>query len=382
MGRRKRRAFSKEFKAKVALEALRERKTAAELAAEFEVTPNQISTWKRQARESLVEVFGSTAEADKAKHDALIAELFEKIGRLEMELSWLKKSGESDVMALRAMIEPGHEGLSIQRQYELLELPRSTYYHSPATESAENLWLMRLIDEQYTARPFLGSRKMVAELELHHGVVVNRKRVQRLMRLMGITSILPRPGTSKPRPEHVIYPYLLRNVPIERPNHVWSADITYIPVVNGWMYLVAIIDWYSRFVLSWELSNTMEISFCLDALHRALAQAAPDIFNTDQGAQFTSEKFTSILKCHEIQISMDGKGRCLDNVWIERLWRSVKYEEVYLNEYVGAVEAWLRLDRYFRYYNFERPHQALGYTTPANAYFGDGWQLQLSHKDR
>ena len=233
-------------------------------------------------------------------------------------------------MMARALIEPENEKLSIQRQCELLGLPRSTYYHSPATESAENLKLMRLIDELYTARPFLGSRKMVAELAMHHGVSVNRKRIQRLMRLMGIASVLPRPGTSRPHPEHVIYPYLLRNLPIERPDHVWSADITYIPVINGWMYLVAVIDWYSRFVLAWELSNTMEITFCLDTLQAALAYGPPQIFNSDQGAQFTSEKFTGILKDRGIKISMDGKGRCLDNVWIERLWRSVKYEGVYL----------------------------------------------------
>ena len=277
------------------------------------------------------------------------------------------------------MIEPRHEELSIYRQCELLGLPRATYYYEPANETPENLKLMRLIDELYTARPFLGSRKMVAELKLHQDVDVNRKRVQRLMRLMGIASVLPKPGSSAPHPEHTIYPYLLRNIEIERPNQVWSTDITYIPVAHGWMYLVAVIDWHTRFVLSWELSNTIDISFCVDALCRALAYATPEIFNTDQGSQFTSDKFTRILKDRGIKISMDGKGRCLDNVWIERLWRSVKYEEVYLNEYESAVEAWQRLARYFEYYNFDRPHQSLDYITPAHAYFGAGRQPKTLH---
>ena len=238
---------------------------------------------------------------------------------------------------------------------------------------------MRCIDVLFTKRPWLGSRKMSKELMTEFGVRANRKRVQRLMRLMGLSSVLPQPGSSRPAPEHVIYPYLLRNVPIERVDHVWSTDITYIPLAGGWMYLVAVLDWYSRFVLSWELSNTMEATFCVDTLGRALKVSTPEVFNTDQGAQFTSPRFTSVLEQAGIKISMDGKGRCLDNVWIERLWRSVKYEEVYLNDYTNALIAWRRLAEYFSYYNWRRPHQSLDYQTPAQVYYGEQWQLFNPH---
>ena len=278
------------------------------------------------------------------------------------------------------MIEPDHPDLSISRQCELLGLPRSTYYYQPATgEKQANLELMKCIDVLYTKRPFLGSRKMAQELLTEFGLRVNRKRVQRLMRLMGLASVLPQPGTSRPAPEHRIYPYLLRNVAIERVDHVWSSDITYIPVMGGWMYLVAILDWHSRFVLSWELSNTMEATFCVDTLERALKGSRPEVFNTDQGAQFTSPRFTEVLEREGVKVSMDGKGRCLDNVWIERLWRSVKYEEVYLNEYTDALFAWRRLADYFAYYNWKRPHQSLDYRTPAQLYFGNDWQLHNPH---
>ena len=278
------------------------------------------------------------------------------------------------------MIEPNHSDLSISRQCELLGLPRSTYYYQPATgEKQANLELMKCIDVLYTKRPFLGSRKMAQELLTEFGLRVNRKRVQRLMRLMGIASVLPQPGTSRPAPEHRIYPYLLRNVVIERVDHVWSSDITYIPVMGGWMYLVAVLDWHSRFVLSWELSNTMEATFCVDTLERALKGSRPEVFNTDQGAQFTSPRFTDVLEREGVKVSMDGKGRCLDNVWIERLWRSVKYEEVYLNEYTDALVAWRRLADYFAYYNWKRPHQSLDYRTPAQLYFGNDWQLHNPH---
>jgi putative transposase len=268
------------------------------------------------------------------------------------------------------MIEPGHPQLSIRRQCELLGLNRSTLYYTPAGESAFNLHLMRLIDKQYTKTPFYGSPKMTAYLRRPpHEYKVNRKRVQRLMRKMGLQAIYPKPRTSIAAKGHKVYPYLLRNVTITRPNQVWSADITYIPMLRGFMYLTAIIDWYSRYVLAWRLSNTLDGLFCLEALERALAHGQPDIFNTDQGVQFTALDFTSRLEEVGIRISMDGRGRALDNVFVERLWRTVKYEHVYLHDYalVPGLEKGLR--EYFTFYNQERLHQSLAYHTPAEVHF-------------
>jgi len=223
---------------------------------------------------------------------------------------------------------------------------------------------MRRIDTIHLTWPFYGSRKVALELR-KEGNLINRKRVQRLMRLMGLESLAPKPDTSKPAPEHPVYPYLLRNLAISRPNQVWAADITYIPMAHGFAYLVAIIDWYSRKVLSWRLSNTMESSFCVEALQEALERfKKPEIFNTDQGAQFTSEAFTNELKNANVNISMDGRGRYLDNIFIERVWRSLKYEEVFLHAYQDLTEARLGIGRYFEFYNDTRPHQALGYQTP------------------
>ncbi len=231
------------------------------------------------------------------------------------------------------MIEPHHYALAVSRQCELLNLPRSSYYRCLGDrqgESAENLALMTLIDEEYTRRPFYGSRKMRDYLR-RQGHKVNRKRVQRLMRRMGLRSVAPTPDTSKPSKEHKVYPYLLRDIEVTRSNQVWATDITYIRLSGGFVYLVAIMDWYSRKVLSWELSSSMESSFCVSALERALRlYPAPEIFNSDQGSQFTSDAFTDVLKEHGVKISMDGKGRCMDNIFVERLWRSVKYEETYL----------------------------------------------------
>jgi putative transposase len=269
----------------------------------------------------------------------------------------------------RQWVTPGDERLSITQQCELLDLPRSTYYHAGVGESDENLQLMRLIDEQYLHTPFYGSRGMTQWL-IRQGHDVNRKRVRRLMRVMGLEAIYPRRRTSVPCPEHRIYPYLLRNLAIERPNQVWSADITYVPLRRGFMYLVAVLDWHSRYVLSWELSNTLDSGFCVAALEAALARQQPEIFNTDQGAQFTSPAFTGRLVAAGVRISMDGRGRALDNVFVERLWRSVKYEEVYLQDYGGMSDAQRGLGQYFGFYNQERPHQALGYRTPHAVYGG------------
>jgi putative transposase len=248
------------------------------------------------------------------------------------------------------------------RQCALLGLAHSTWYYRPAGESAENLALMRRIDEQYLRTPFYGSRKLAAVL------VVNRKRIQRLMRLMGIEAIYPKRRTTWPGAGHKIYPYLLRNVEVTRPDQVWASDITYVPLRHGFLYLVAVMDWYSRYLLSWRLSNTLTGSFCLEALDEALAQARPEIFNSDQGSQFTAAAFTSRLESCGIAVSMDGRGRAIDNVFIERVWRSVKYEEVYLKEYANGWDAEASLAAYFRFYNEERIHQALGYRTPLEIY--------------
>ncbi len=229
---------------------------------------------------------------------------------------------------------------------------------------------MRRLDELHLELPFYGSRRMAQELR-EAGLVVNRKRIQRLMRIMDLEAMVPKPSASRPAPEHPVYPYLLRNLTVSRVGHVWAADITYIPLARGFAYLVAIMDWYSRRVLSWRLSNTMESTFCVEALQDALSQfGAPEIFNTDQGAQFTAETFTSVLLGRGTKISMDGKGRCIDNIFVERLWRSLKYEEVYLNPYDNLVEARAGIGRYLEFYNNRRKHQALGYQTPAN--FHDG----------
>jgi putative transposase len=267
------------------------------------------------------------------------------------------------------LIEPEHPQLSIARQCDLLGLPRSTYYYRAHGESAENLLLMRLLDEQYTLTPYYGVRRMTAWLR-SQGYAVNRKRVARLLRTLGVETIYPKPHTSQAHPAHRVYPYLLRDVPITRVNQVWSTDITYIRLHGGFVYLVAVMDWFSRYVLSWALSITMDVGFCLEALEQALGVAHPDIFNSDQGAQFTSLEFTGRLVAAGIQISMDGRGRALDNVFVERLWRTVKYEEVYLKDYETPREATQQLGRFFVQYNSERPHQALGYQTPATVYFG------------
>jgi putative transposase len=240
-------------------------------------------------------------------------------------------------------------------------------YYQPVPASQENLDLMRLIDQQYLERPFYGSRRMAVWLR-NQGYGVNRKRVRRLMGIMGLRAIYRRPRTSHPAPGHQVYPYLLRGVAITQPNQVWTGDITYIPMARGFLYLVTIMDWYSRYVLAWRLSNTLEASFCIEALEEALRIGVPEIFNTDQGAQFTSEAFTGLLEQHGIKVSMDGKGRYTDNLFIERLWRSLKYEEVYLKAYAGGKEARAGIGGYFDFYNLERPHQALGYQTPAEVF--------------
>jgi putative transposase len=257
--------------------------------------------------------------------------------------------------------------LSVRRQCELLGLNRATLYRQPATESPANLALMRRIDEQFLQTPFYGSRRMAEVLGTPRRPI-NRKRLQRLMRLMGLEAIYPKPCTTRRDPSHKIYPYLLRNLAICAPNQVWSCDITYVPMPSGFMYLTAVIDWFSRFVLSWRLSNTLEGSFCVEALEVAMRRKRPEIFNTDQGVQFTSRAFTSRLESWGVAISMDGRGRALDNVFIERLWWSVKHESIYLHEFATVRSLEQGLEEYFHFYCHERPHQALDYRTPATMY--------------
>ena len=249
----------------------------------------------------------------------------------------------------------------------MLGLARSSYYYEPVPESEEDVLLMRLLDEQYTRTSFYGKRKMVKFLQ-DEGYVVDRKRVRRLMQRMGLETIYPKPQLSQAGSPPVRYPYLLRSVSIDRIDQVWSSDITYIRLARGFVYLVAISDWFSRFVLAWELSTTLDTSFCLEALDRALRAACPEIFNTDQGVQFTSQEFTERLKSAQIRISWDGRGRALDNIFVERLWRSVKYEEVYLKDYQTVLEARSGLKQYFQFYNHERYHQSLDYQTPVAVY--------------
>jgi len=276
-------------------------------------------------------------------------------------------------------IQPDNGKLSIQRQCELIGLPRSSYYleGSAEQETPENLKIMRLIDKEYTDHPFYGTRQMRNVLR-RQGHKINRKRVQRLMRKMGIQSIAPKPNTSKAHPQHKIYPYLLNSFDVTRADQAWCSDLTYIRLPGGFVYLTAVMDWHSRYVLSWELSITMDHEFCVSALERSLrCHGRPYIFNTDQGSQYTSAEFTKVLKNNDIKISMDGKGRAMDNIFIERLWRSVKYEEIYINEYQSVEQLRCALKKYFDFYNHERPHQSFDGQTPAEVYYGKN-QMRLA----
>ena len=271
------------------------------------------------------------------------------------------------------MVDRMNAVLPISQQCRLLAVPRSSVYRKPAEVSAQDLAIMALIDRQYLARPYYGSRRMATWLATqgHH---VNRKRVQRLMRMLGLAAIYQRPNTSKPAVAHKIYPYLLRELAIERVNQVWCSDVTYIPMAKGFLYLVVIMDWVSRAVLAWRLSNTLGADFCVEALEEALERyGSPEIFNTDQGSQFTSDDFTGTLKQHGVLISMDGKGRCMDNIFVERLWRSLKYEEVYLHAYATVAEAKASIGAWLDFYNQERQHQSLGYRTPRQIYQEGLW---------
>jgi putative transposase len=284
-------------------------------------------------------------------------------------LTGLKKNLALTLEQKRKAVEPGHQKITIYRQCELLGLNRSSLYYKPSGETEYNQKLMKLIDRQYVETPFYGIDKMTAWLN-RQGHCVNHKRVRRLMRQMGLEAVYPHKKRylSMPDKEHRIYPYLLKDVQIEQPDQVWSADITYIRMHRGWVYLVAVMDWFSRYVLSWEISVSPESAFCVEALKQAMSLGRPQVFNTDQGSQFTSMEFTKVLLDANIQISMDGKGRVFDNIFVERLWRTVKVEEVYLRDYQTVAEVRYYLGRYFDFYNNQRLHEALGYHSPAEVY--------------
>jgi putative transposase len=314
------------------------------------------------------DAFSGKSQRQEKAQTGLTDELYQQIGQLKVELDWLKKNLDLSVGVKRALIQPDHGQISLSRQCELLSLNRSSWYYEAARESPENEALMQLIDQHFTQTPFYGVRRMTAWLN-QQGHLVNHKRVRRLMKQMGLVAVYPKPKLSLPGDNARRFPYLLNDYAITAPNQVWSTDITYIRLSQGFVYLVAMIDWFSRYVLAWRLSNTMDVQFCLDALEQALSLAKPIIFNSDQGAQFTSLAFTQRLEQDGIQISHDGKGRAYDNIFVERLWRSVKYEEVYLKSYNSVADARQGLDQYFQFYNHQRLHQSLNYHPPVTIHF-------------
>ncbi|NAZ72105.1 IS3 family transposase, partial [Vibrio toranzoniae] len=359
----KRRNHSPEFKAKVALAAAKGDKTVAELAQKFNLHANQISTWKKELLDNAAMIFTSENQPGK-DNSADVDKLHAKIGQLTMENGFFGQSARSLDRAQRKISLDKLTQLPIKRQCELLNIARSTAYYQPVGPSTEEIELRRIIDEIHLKYPFMGSRRIRNEL-IKEGLYVNRKRIVRIMRDMRIGAIYPKPRTTVTNKAHKVYPYLLRDIEVTYPNQAWAIDITYIPMAKGFLYLVAIIDWYSRKVLSWRLSNTMDTGFCIEALEEALQYYdPPDIFNSDQGSQFTSTEFTEKLLEHNIRISMDGKGCWVDNVFIERLWRSLKYEEVYLKAYTTPREAELEIGNYMVFYNEERNHQGLNDLTP------------------
>ncbi|MGR9054559.1 IS3 family transposase (plasmid) [Rhizobium leguminosarum] len=369
MTRRPRRNHSPAFKAKVALAAIRGEQTLVELSQQFDVHANQIKQWKDQLLEGATGVFGEEAKAEPAGPTVDVKTLHAKIGELTLENGFfIRCARQGGIAGRKEMIDREHK-LSVARQAKLLGFSRGSVYYLPRPVSDGDLALMRRIDELHLDYPFAGSR-MLQGLLRGEGLETGRLHVATLMKKMGIEAIYRRPNTSKPAPGHKIYPYLLRKLAVTRPNQVWAMDLTYIPMARGFVYLCAVVDWFSRRVLSWRLSITMEAAFCIEAVEEALVRyGKPDIFNTDQGSQFTSMDFTAVLKKAEIAISMDGKGAWRDNVFVERLWRSIKYEEVYLHAYKTVSEARVGIGRYLTFYNSRRPHSSLDRQTPDQTYF-------------
>ncbi|MEW9676070.1 IS3 family transposase [Lentibacillus sp. L22] len=371
----KRKRYTAEFKSQIVLEVLKEEKSMSQIASEHGIHVNQIHKWKTQFLQDMPQIFekqNKDLEKMKAEHEAQVENLYAEVGKLTTQLSWLKKKNLASTMTKKErmeLVDWNDAELSISEQAKLLGINRSSLYYKPVLPSAEEVAVKHRIDEIYTQFPFFGSRR-ITQLLNQEGVKINRKRVQRHMREMGIQAIYPGPNLSKRNLQHRIYPYLLKGVNISHPNQVWSIDITYIRLHHSWMYLTAIIDWYSRYIISWELDQTLEMDFVLQTVQQAFTVNTPEIFNSDQGSHFTSPKYIHLLKEHpSIQISMDAKGRALDNIMIERFWRSLKYEEVYLKDYDIPRQARSNINNYMDFYNHERPHQSLDYQTPASIYF-------------
>ncbi|MBL4802005.1 MAG: IS3 family transposase [Emcibacter sp.] len=366
---RTRKNYPAPFKTKVVIAALREDRPASELASQFGVHSTVIGRWRREALASMEAGFSGKLDVQQNNHALEVKELHAKIGQLTVERGFFVRSLQPlDPRRRKEMVVAANINLSITVQCHLLSVSRSSWYYNLKGESLLNLALMRLIDEQFLLTPYYGSRQMARHLR-RQGYCVGRHRIRRLMRIMGLRAIYQEPRTSVPHPEHKIYPYLLRSLAITRPNQVWCTDITYIPIKRGFLYLVAVMDWYSRRVLSWRLSNSMDVSFCLEALEEAFSRyGQPEIFNTDQGSQFTSFDFTSALRDRGIKISMDGRGRWMDNVFIERLWRSLKYECVYLNAFDNGLQARQNIGAWLTHYNHTRPHSTFNGQTPDEVY--------------
>ncbi|CAN7778119.1 IS3 family transposase [Variovorax sp. LjRoot290] len=367
MSRRPRRNHSAAFKAKVAIEALADGKTIAEIAQKHDVHPNQVTEWRRQLLERAAGVFGAAATAQEPAVD--LKALHAKIGQLTLENDFLEGGAHQGGIAERKAMIDRDADLSIKRQALLLGISRGSVYYHPEPIAESELALMRRIDELHLEHPFAGSR-MLRDLLGLLGIEVGRRHVGTLMRRMGIQALYRKPNTSKRHPAHPVFPYALRGLAVERANQVWALDITYIPMARGWVYLVAVLDWRSRRVLAHRVSITMEADFCVEALRDAAARwGAPEIVNTDQGSQFSSAEFIAEVQRIGARQSMDGKGCWRDNVFVERLWRSVKYEDVYLKAYDGVSAARLSLAAYFEFYNARRPHQSHDGRTPDMVYF-------------
>ncbi|MET4898510.1 IS3 family transposase [Sphingomonadaceae bacterium jetA1] len=367
MSKRPRRNHSPAFKAKVALAAVKGEKTLAELAQQYDVHPNLINQWRARLLEGAADVFGG--EPAPAGPVVDVTALHAKIGELTLANDfWASALGKAGLAHRKAMIDRRH-ALPLAGQARQLGISRGSIYYLARAVPDADLAIMRRIDELHLLYPFAGSR-MLRDLLWQEGISVGRLHVATLMKRMGLEALYRRPKTSKPAPGHKIYPYLLRKLAVTRPNHVWATDITYVPRARGFVYLVAIVDWFTRRVLAWRVSISLDAEFCIEALEEALARyGKPAIFNSDQGSQFTSTAFTAVLLREKIAISMDGKGCWRDNVFVERPWRSVKYEEVYLNAYASVPEARAGIDRYMAFYNAVRPHSALGGRTPDQVYF-------------